>query len=128
MAIVLVSDPDPQSRLVLTALVEALGHRVVDDVQGRVDAAVIEPASPDAVALVRQARQRHRRLPVVCVSETRPRLSGTRLKPLAYLRKPVPVGAFVRTLADAVGQAQHAVRPLESRASRRRREFAAAYR
>jgi CheY-like chemotaxis protein len=128
MAIVLVSDPDPRSRLVLTALVEALGHRAVGDVEGRIDAAVVDPTSPEAVALVRQARQRYRRLPVVCVSATRPRLSGTRLQPLAYLRKPVPVGPFVQTLADTIGQAQHAVRPFESRASRRRREFAAAYR
>ncbi len=125
MAIVLVSDPDAQSRVVLTALVEALGHRVVRDAHARVDALVIDPASPEAVALTRRVRLQHRRVPVICVGDRRQRLASTRLEPVAYLEKPVPVGRFVRVLADAVGQAQHVVRPFGPRTARRQ-TFAAA--
>lgn len=104
MATVLLSDPDEKSRVLLASLIEALGHRVVYDVGlDRVDAAVIEPASRDAMGLVRRARARRSFLPVVCVSARRRSPTAMRLGPVAYIDKPVPVGPFVRALATAVG-------------------------
>ncbi len=104
MKTVLLSDPDERSRVMLAALIEALGHRVVYELGpgGCVDAAVIEPASHEAVRLVQRARTRHRVLPVVCVTGGRRNLSGKRLVPVAYLDKPVRVGPFVRAVASAV--------------------------
>ncbi|HET7572339.1 MAG TPA: hypothetical protein VFJ77_06690 [Gaiellaceae bacterium] len=114
MATILLSDPDEKSRVMLASLIEALGHRVVYDLGlDRVDAAVIEPASQDAMGLVRQARARRRLLPVVCVSARRRTPTARRLAPVAYIDKPVPVGPFVRALTTAVGprrslrQAEH---------------------
>ena len=104
MATILLSDPNEQSRLVLAALVEALGHHVVYDLEsGKIDAAVIEPASGDAMRLVRQARARRSALPVICVSSRRRSPTGMRLEPVAWLEKPALVGPFVRAISTAVG-------------------------
>ncbi len=96
MATVFVGDPDSESRAVLAALIEALGHTVVFDADGEVDAAVIEPAYRKAVSLVSE-----RKLPVVCVTGRRRSVTGRRLNPVAYLQKPVVVGPFVRAVEAA---------------------------
>jgi len=99
VARVLVSDPDSQWRIALTAIVEALGHEVVHDLsRGSVDAAVVEPLSREAVALARGAHP----APVVCVTSGRRVIGGWLLEPVAYLEKPVQVGPFVRTLVRAL--------------------------
>ena len=104
VAVVLVSDPDAHWKLALTAIVEALGHTVVDDLDvGPVDAVVVEPLSRDSVALAREAREREaRKIPVVCVTSGRRVISGWLLEPVAYLEKPVVVGPFVRALERAL--------------------------
>jgi hypothetical protein len=99
VARVLVSDPDSQWRIALSAIVEALGHEVVHDLnRGSVDVAVVEPLSRDAVALAREAGP----APVVCVTGGRRVIGGWLLEPVAYLEKPVQVGPFVRTLTRAL--------------------------
>lgn len=103
MATVLLSDPDEQSRLVLAALIEALGHRVVDRLEPGLDAAVIEPASGTAMRLVRSARAERSGLPVICVTTRRRSPLAMQLEPLAWLDKPVLVGPFVRAISTAVG-------------------------
>jgi len=105
MATILLTDPDHDSRVVLTALLEALGHRVVDEIDSvKVDAAVIEPASRQAMTQVRHLRARRRDLPVICVSRRRRSSTAMRLEPVVYLGKPVPVGPFVRAVCAAVGR------------------------
>jgi CheY-like chemotaxis protein len=102
MATVLLSEPDEQTRVVLAALLEALGHRVVDDLaSGPVDAAVIEPASREALSLVRRARS-NQTLPVVCVSSRRRSVTAMRLEPVAFIDKPAPIGPFVRAVTIAL--------------------------
>ncbi|MGH3049529.1 MAG: hypothetical protein ACRDLK_05165 [Gaiellaceae bacterium] len=106
MATILVSDPDESTRLVLTALLEALGHRVVTDGLDRVDAAVIEPASRHALGQVHGLRADRRFLPVICVSGKRRSVTSMRLEPVAFINKPVPVGPFVRAVSTAVARAR----------------------
>jgi len=101
MATVLLSDPDERSRVLLASLIEALGHRVVHEVGlSPVDMAVIEPASPRALALLVLARSRGRHVPVVCVSGRRRSVTSARLDPVAFFDKPVAVGPFVRAVAS----------------------------
>ncbi|HET7566794.1 MAG TPA: hypothetical protein VFJ91_02300 [Gaiellaceae bacterium] len=107
MATILLSDPDESSRVLLTALLEALGHRVVRDAGlERVDAAVIEPASREAMNEVRRLRARRRYLPVICVSGHRRGAASMRLEPVAFIGKPVPVGPFVRAVHSAVDRSR----------------------
>ena len=95
----LVSDPDSQWRIALSAIVEALGHEVVHDLsRGSVDVAVVEPLSRDSVTLAREAGP----APVVCVTGGRRVIGGWLLEPVGYLEKPVKVGPFVRTLTRAL--------------------------
>ena len=109
MAVVLVSDPDFKWRIALTAIVEALGHDVVHDLDGGpVDVAVVEPMSRESVALAREARESGDETPVVCVTSGRRVIGGWLLEPVGYLEKPVRVGTFVRTLERALGQAKPA--------------------
>ena len=99
MARVLVSDPDSQWRIAISATVEALGHEAVADLsRGSVDVVVVEPLSREAVALAREAGP----APVVCVTGGRRVIGGWLLEPVAYLEKPVQVGPFVRTLTRAL--------------------------
>jgi hypothetical protein len=97
MATIFLGDPDLESRTVLAALIEALGHEVVYEPVDGVDAAVIEPAYSKAVSVVAE-----RKLPVVCVTGRRRSITGQRLKPVAYLEKPVLVGPFVRAVNAAI--------------------------
>ena len=107
MATILLNDPDRSSRIVLTALFEALGHRVVAEIGlNRVDAAVIEPASREAMSQVQRLRARRRHVPVICVSGRRRSVTATRLDPVAYIAKPVPVGPFVRAVTAAVDRSR----------------------
>ena len=108
MAAVLVSDPEPRWRIALTAIVEALGHEVVHDLDGGpVDVAVVEPMSRESVALGREARESGAQ--VVCVTAGRRVIGGWLLEPIAYLEKPVQVGPFVRAIERALEPAKHAV-------------------
>jgi DNA-binding NtrC family response regulator len=109
MATILLSDPDESSRVLLGALLEALGHRVVDDIgDDGVAAAVIEPASRHAMTQVRHLRSRRRQMPVICVSGRRRSITAMRLDPVAFISKPVPVGPFVRAVSVAVDRARGA--------------------
>jgi len=104
VATVLLSDPDERTRVLLQALLEALGHRVVEeDGLERVAAAVIEPASPAAMRMVQRLRTRGD-VPVVCVSSRRRGAAALRLDPVAYIAKPVQVGTFIRAVAAAVDE------------------------
>jgi DNA-binding LytR/AlgR family response regulator len=105
VAIVLVSDPELRWRIALSAIVEALGHDVVHDLdRGPVDVIVIEPMSRESVALAREARGAGAQ--VVCVTGGRRMIGGWLLEPVAYLEKPVQVGPFVRTIERALERTQ----------------------
>jgi hypothetical protein len=107
VAVVLVSDPEHRWRIALTAIVEALGHEVVHDLErGPVDVIVVEPMSRESVALAREARGSGAQ--VVCVTGGRRMIGGWLLEPLAYLEKPVQVGPFVRTIERALEPASPA--------------------
>ena len=109
MALVLVSDPDFKWRIALTAIVEALGHDVVHDLDaGPVDVAVVEPMSRESVALAPEAREWGEETPVVCVTSGRRVIGGWLLEPVGYLEKPVRVGPFVRALEKALERAKPA--------------------
>ena len=93
----------------LSALLVALGHRVVDEAEiDTVDAAVIEPASREAMKQVARLRARRRRMPVICVSDRRRGSTAMQLEPVAFIGKPVPIGPFVRAVAVAVERSRDA--------------------
>lgn len=109
MATILLNDPDESSRVLLTALLEALGHRVVGEIgTDRVDAAVIAPESRQAMSQVRRLRAIRGRTPVICVSGRRRSVTAMRLEPVAFIAKPVPVGPFVRAVTAAVDRSRSA--------------------
>lgn len=87
-------------------MVERLGHQATDvsgdrPVPNDIDALLLEPASPPAVALARELRRGRPGLPIVCFSRFERSEEGVLLDPVRYLVKPAPL----RDLADALAVA-----------------------
>jgi len=103
VATVLIADSDEHTRVVVGALVEALGHRPVYELgRGDIDLVVVEPACAEALAVATSARTVRRSVPVICVSAGRRTIAAPTLTPLARFDKPLPVGPFVRALTRAL--------------------------
>jgi CheY-like chemotaxis protein len=64
-------------------------------------AALIEPASADAVTLARSLRERYPELPVICVSIYPPGPEIADLPPAAYLIKPFAIAELTQALEVA---------------------------
>lgn len=93
MARILIGEPDPEVRQLLTYLVARLGHEPLqpgdDDVA---DVYLFEPASPVCLELARKLRREQPGLALVALS-IEPPCAGTRaLAPIRHLMKP-----FVRS-------------------------------
>jgi CheY-like chemotaxis protein len=94
MGRVLISEPHADVRSLFEFVVERLGHEplsLLRDPGGElptVDAMILEPAAPAALALARDLRARSPDLPIVCASIFPAEPSALELGPLAYLEKP----------------------------------------
>ncbi|MHB8468227.1 MAG: hypothetical protein ACYDCH_00495 [Gaiellaceae bacterium] len=106
MARILVCEADADVRRLLVILLSRLGHEpvVVDPGDGDLpagDLAIVEPAAPACLDLVRLARTRDPGLPVLCVSVLPQESDFRLLGRFAYLTKPFAV----HELRDAVAGA-----------------------
>jgi hypothetical protein len=90
VARVLICEPHPEVRELLTRAVVRLGHDpVLEDAElGRVDAILLEPAHTPSVERASAFRAVDQRTPVVCASIELPDAGSRRLGPIAYLVKP----------------------------------------
>jgi DNA-binding response OmpR family regulator len=94
MGRVLISEPHADVRSLFEFVVERLGHEPLSLLREGggdlppIDAMILEPAAPSALALARDLRARSPDLPIVCASIFPAEPSALELGPLAYLEKP----------------------------------------
>jgi CheY-like chemotaxis protein len=94
MSRILIAEPHADVRSLFEFVVERLGHESLSVVRGDgvdlppIDAMIVEPAAPAALALARHLRARSPDLPIVCASIFPAEPSALELGPLAYLEKP----------------------------------------
>lgn len=104
MARILISEADPDVRRLLSELVWRLGHEAVVGDQGvdappRADLLLLDPSSPEAVAVARAAREAQHDLPVICMGSVDEDARFVLDGPFAYLPKPFAVDELERALA-----------------------------
>jgi DNA-binding response OmpR family regulator len=110
---VLICEPHAEVRALLSHVVERLGHEAVvpNGKPGRaaarvdVDALLLEPADPDALATAEGLRARSDELPIVCASIYPESERFEYLRPLAYLLKPFGLADLERALCAAAERA-----------------------
>lgn len=94
MGRILIAEPHADVRSLFEFVVERLGHEPLSISRGDgsdlppIDAALVEPAAPSALALAESLRRRQPELPIVCASIFPPEPAALALGPLAYLEKP----------------------------------------
>jgi hypothetical protein len=90
VARVLICEPHPEVRELLSRIVVRLGHDPVHDDAALepVDAIVVEPAHAPSVERATAFRAVDEKTPVVCASIDLPDAGSRRLSPIAYLVKP----------------------------------------
>jgi hypothetical protein len=113
MARVLICEPHPEVRELLSRVVVRLGHDPVHDdaALGPVDAIVLEPAHAPSVERAAAFRAVDERTPVVCASIDLPDAGSRRLNPIAYLVKPFALPDLEKALRRALngnGKSSHA--------------------
>ena len=116
MAIVVIAEPHLEVRALFVHVVRNAGYVPLPTAgpeyagAERPVAALIEPASPDAVALARSLRERYPELPVICVSIYPPGPEIADLRPSAYLIKPFAISELAQALDVAASAAVHSNR------------------
>ena len=90
VARVLICEPDPEVRELLSRIVVRVGHEpVVEDAElAPVDAILLEPAHAPSVERAQAFRAANGATPVVCASIELPDAGSRRLGPVAFLVKP----------------------------------------
>lgn len=96
---ILVCEPDPDIRTMLELTLARLGHEAVGRDAEVVDAAVVEPGCPVALALLRALGHR---VPVVCLSIYPPEDGYAPPDTVAYLMKPAKSARLGAALAGAL--------------------------
>ncbi|HKO74432.1 MAG TPA: hypothetical protein VJU01_03890 [Gaiellaceae bacterium] len=104
MARVLICEPHPEVRELLTRIVSRMGHEpVLDDVAlCEVEAIVLEPAHTPSVERAQAFRAASGDIPVICASIELPNGGTRRLDPVAHLVKPFALPDFQSALASAL--------------------------
>jgi hypothetical protein len=104
VARVLICEPHPEVRELLSRIVVRLGHDpVLDDARlGRVDAILLEPAHPPSVERAAAFKAVDETTPVVCASIDLPNAGTRRLRPVSYLVKPFALPDVERALSQAL--------------------------
>jgi hypothetical protein len=105
VARVLICEPHPEVRELLSRIVVRLGHDpVLDDAQlGPVDVILLEPAHAPSVERAAAFKAVDERIPVVCASIDLPDAGSRRLAPIAYLVKPFALPDLEHALGLALG-------------------------
>jgi two-component SAPR family response regulator len=112
MARVLICEPHPEVRELLSRIVVRLGHDpVLDDADlAPVDVILLEPAHAPSVERAQAFRAVNSETPIVCASLEFPDAGSRRLGPIAYLVKPFALPdlehAISRALANGNGKHQ----------------------
>jgi hypothetical protein len=90
VARVLICEPDPEVRELLSRVVARLGHQPLLDESdlAPVDAIVLEPSHAPSVERAQAFRAVEGTTPIVCASIDLPGAGSRRLDPVAYLVKP----------------------------------------
>jgi DNA-binding response OmpR family regulator len=94
MGRILIAEPHGDVRSLFEFVVERLGHEPLCLTRGDaaalppIDAVIVEPAAPAALALAQGLRARFADLPIVCASIFPAERSALDLGPVAYLEKP----------------------------------------
>jgi CheY-like chemotaxis protein len=94
MSRILIAEPHGDVRSLFEFVVERLGYEWISLAEGEggdlppIDAMIVEPAEPAALALARSVRARLPELPIVCASIFPAEPGALELEPLAYLEKP----------------------------------------
>ena len=108
MGRILIAEPHADVRSLFEFVVDRLGHEAVSLARGDasdlppLDAVILEPAAPGALALARSLRARFPELPIVCASIFPAEPSALELAPLAYLEKPFGLSELEHVLRLAV--------------------------
>jgi DNA-binding response OmpR family regulator len=92
MARILISEPHPDLRVLLEAIVRRAGHEPVGQGELAIDESpellILEPASAEGLAAATRLRSRLEDLPIICTSVLPPSAATRALTPVAHLLKP----------------------------------------
>jgi CheY-like chemotaxis protein len=106
MARILISEPHPDLRALLEAIVRRAGHEPVGQGELTEDdapaAMILEPASADGLAAAAGLRRRLENLPIICTSIAPPGEETRELRPVAYLLKPFRLVDLEAAIASAI--------------------------
>ena len=106
MARILISEPHPDLRVLLEAVVRRAGHEPVGHGELTSDDApavmILEPASADGLAAAARLRRRLEALPIICTSVSPPSEETHALGPVAYLIKPFRLGDLEAAIVSAL--------------------------
>ena len=106
MARILISEPHPDVRVLLEAVVRRAGHEPVGRGELTSDETpelmILEPASAEGLAAAAKLRRRFEDLPIICASIEPPTLATKALEPAAYLLKPFRLGELESAIAAAL--------------------------
>jgi CheY-like chemotaxis protein len=104
LARVLICEPHPEVRELLSRVVIRLGHEPLseDADLAPVDAIVLEPSHPASVERAQAFRAVNGHTPIVCASIDLPGAGSRRLAPTAYLVKPFALPDLEAALTRAL--------------------------
>lgn len=122
MGRILIGEPHPEIRELLTHVVRGLGFESVSIPHGsgssdldRIDVLLLEPGDYESRTVASRLRAQDPDLPIVCVSIYPPHTDDlAQLEPVAYLVKPFSLTALQSALAEATGRSSNrraAVKP-----------------
>jgi DNA-binding response OmpR family regulator len=106
MARILISEPHPDLRVLLEAVVRRAGHEPVGHGELTSDDApsvmILEPASADGLAAAAGLRRRLEDLPIILTSILPPNPETRALDPVAHLLKPFRLGELEAAISAAL--------------------------
>ena len=105
MARILISEPHPDLRVLMEAVVRRTGNEPVG--QGELTdhapaVMILEPASADGLAAAARLRRRFKGLPIICTSIFPPSSASSALGPVAHLIKPFRLRELEAAIASAL--------------------------
>jgi CheY-like chemotaxis protein len=108
MARILISEPHPDLRVLLEAVVRRAGHEPVGHGELTSDDApavmILEPASADGLAAAAGLRCRLEDLPIICASIYPPSDQSSALGPVAHLIKPFRLRELEAAIVSALAR------------------------
>jgi len=109
MARILISEPHPDLRVLIEAVVrrtgnEPVGHGELIGEDATPAAMILEPASADGLAAAAQLRRQLEDLPIICASIFPPTDESTALGPVAHLIKPFRLRELEAAIVSALAR------------------------